>query len=295
MNQTTSTHRLTNILGPDRAVRKPKLEMPPGACDCHSHVFGSQQQYPYVKEAAYIADYLPAQAYIEMLRAVGFSRAVLVQPSVYGTDNSCMVDTMRVSDFDFRGVVVVDPDISDAALDELHAAGARGVRINAYSKTPGLRLEHADAIAKRIKRLGWHMQFFTNEAQLQEVVKVMRRLPIPGVIDHFGHVHAADGINSQGFQAVLDVAQQDHVWVKLSGGYRVSTLLPPFEDVVPLAQALISVAPDRCVFGTDWPHPNVKRIDNDADLVDALGFWISNQSQLHRVLVDNPSRLYQFD
>jgi len=258
-------------------------------------VFGSQEQYPYAAQAAYIAEYLPAEAYIDMLTTIGFTRAVLVQPSVYGTDNRCMVDTMRSGEFEFRGVVVVDPDISDAELKALHAAGARGVRINAASSTPGLRMEHAPKLARRLGPLGWHLQFFINLTQTPNIVHDIARLPIPCVIDHFGHVHAEEGVQGPGFQTLLELARFDHVWFKLGGGYRVSKLPPPFEDVAPLAQALMAQAEYRCVFGTDWPHPNVKRMDDDGDLADALTLWVPDERQRHKVLVENPARLYQFD
>lgn len=291
----TFVHRATNILGPDQALRKPRVPLPAGACDCHAHVFGEQEQYSYVTDAAYIADYLPVDTYVAMLKASGFTRAVLVQPSVYGTDSRCMTDAMRSGKFDLRGVAVVDPSVSDAVLEELHESGVRGVRINLASRTQGLRMEHAQDLANRIKRLGWHLQFFVKTPQLVDIYSVIPRLPVPCVIDHFGHVNAADGVESTSFQLLLKLAQHDHVWFKLSGGYRVSNLLPPFVDVVPLVQALMSVAADRCVFGTDWPHPNVTRVDNDADLVDALAAWIPDEQLRHRVLVENPSVLYQFD
>ncbi|OWT61798.1 GntR family transcriptional regulator [Candidimonas nitroreducens] len=289
------SRRPATILGPDRSLRKPKVKFPVGACDCHAHVFGSQDEYPYAGHAAYIAEYLPVDAYISMLRSIGCMRAVLVQPSVYGTDNRCLLDAMAAGKFDFRGVVVVDPKVSDAELLELHAAGVRGIRINAASHTPGLRMEHARELAHRIERLGWHLQFFINITANSAAADEILRLPVPCVIDHFGHVRAEKGIHSPEFQALLELAHHDHVWFKLSGGYRVSHLLPPFADVAPLAQALMGVAADRCVFGTDWPHPNVGRVDNDADLADALAEWVQDETLLHKVLVENPARLYQFD
>jgi predicted TIM-barrel fold metal-dependent hydrolase len=286
--------RPSTIKDPAKPTRAPHVKFPVGSCDCHSHVFGAQDQYPYAADAAYVAGYLPAQEYARMLTAIGCTRAVLVQPSVYGTDNRCMVDAMTSGVFDFRGVVVVDPDISDKELAALHDAGVRGIRINAASKTPGLRMEHAPKLAERIAPMGWHLQFFINIDKTPELADEIARLPIACVIDHFGHVHAEDGVEGAGFQTMLKLARMDHTWFKLSGGYRISKLPPPFHDVVPLAQALLARAEDRCVFGTDWPHPNIQRMDNDGDLADALALWVPDEKVRNKVLVDNPARLYGF-
>jgi predicted TIM-barrel fold metal-dependent hydrolase len=286
--------RPATIRGPAKPTHTPTVKFPVGSCDCHSHVFGTQERYPYRHDAAYIAEFLPPEEYARMLTAIGCTRAVLVQPSVYGTDNRCMVDAMKSGVFDFRGVAVTEPDISDKELRELHDAGVRGLRINAASKTPGLRMEHAPELAKRIAPLGWHLQFFVNVDKTPGFIDEVAHLPVPCVIDHFGHVHAEDGVDSPGFQIMLKLARMEHLWFKLSGGYRVSKLLPPYEDVAPLAQALLSRAEDRCVFGTDWPHPNIQRMDNDGDLADALALWVPDEKVRKKVLVDNPARLYDF-
>ena len=260
------------------------MKFPPGTCDCHAHVFGPQARFPFVPHATYIPpDALPLD-YAAMLTAIGCQRAVLVQPSVYGTDNRCMVAAMEAGVFSFRGVAVIDETISDAGLDALHHAGVRGVRIMA----------HAPRLAARIAALGWHLQLFLRLDERPAFEEEVARLPVPCVIDHFAHVHAADGVQSQGFQALLRLAHLDHVWFKLIGPYRISTDWPLYPAVAPLARALVAAAPGRCVWGTDWPHPNAAYMPNDGDLADALGEWLPDAAVRDAVLVHNPARLYDF-
>lgn len=287
--------RSTTISGPDPSTRRPRVQFPAGACDAHAHVFGPQDRFPYLPNAAYIPpDTLP-QDYARMLSTIGCQRAVLVQPSVYGTDNSCMVAAMNSRVFNFRGVAVIEENVSDAELQALHCAGVRGVRINVASKTAGLSMEQAPRLAARIKELGWHMQFFLRIDQCPDFERNIAHLAVPCVIDHFGHVHAADGMQSPEFKTLLRLAQLPHVWFKLIGPYRISTQWPLYPDVAPLARALVAAAPDRCVWGTDWPHPNAAYMPNDGDLADALGDWLPDAAARRKVLVDNPGRLYDYN
>ena len=234
------------------------MRFAPGACDCHAHVFGPQDRFPFLPHATYIPpDALPGD-YARMLTSIGCQRAVLVQPSVYGTDNSCMVAAMDSGVFNFRGVAVIEEEIGDKELEALHRAGVRGVRINVASRTAGLTMEQAPRLAARIKALGWHLQFFLRLDQCPAFEQQISGLPVPCVIDHFAHVHAAGRVESEGFQALLRLARLEHVWFKLIGPYRISTGWPLYPDVAPLARALVAAAPDRCVWGTDWPHPNAR-------------------------------------
>lgn len=227
------------------------------------------------------------------LRTIGCERAVLVQPSVYGTDNSMIADAIKSGTFPLRGVAVVSEDIADRALEDLHAAGFRGIRINTASGTPGLKLEHAPRLAARIKPLGWHLQFYMNfhpefEAQLA-------KLPVNIVIDHFGRIPAAGGVGAPRFQALLRLLRRGHCWAKLMGPYFVSDTNPRYPDLVPFAQAMVKAAPERVVWGTDWPHPSAReKMPNDGDLADMLAEWVPDEAQRKRILVDNPQRLYGF-
>ena len=269
-----------------------EFKPPQGSCDCHIHI--NDPRFAYVAGA----DLHPAPATVEdyraLQRSLGLTRVVVVQPSSYGTDNRCLVAALGELGADARGVAVVDRQVSEAELHALHRAGVRGIRFNLLRPSP-VDAGDLEPLAERIASLGWHLQFFINLTQTPNIVHDIARLPIPCVIDHFGHVHAEEGVQGPGFQTLLELARFDHVWFKLGGGYRVSKLPPPFEDVAPLAQALMAQAEDRCVFGTDWPHPNVKRMDDDGDLADALTLWVPNERQRHKVLAENPARLYQFD
>ena len=287
--------RPPTIAGPDPHTRPPRVQFPVGACDCHSHVFGPQSRFPYIPQAAYIPPDASPQDYARMLETIGCNRAVLVQPSIYGTDNGCMIAALTSGVFNFRGVAVVSAEISDAALEALHRDGVRGVRINVASQTAVLTLQQAPQLAERIKAFGWHLQFFVRIEQSPDFEREIARLPVACVIDHFAHSAAAGGVQSEAFRTLLRLARLDHVWFKLIGPYRISTQWPLYPDVAPMARALVAAAPDRCVWGTDWPHPNTVYMPNDGDLAEALGEWLPDAQTRHRVLVDNPGRLYDFD
>lgn len=294
-NPAAAAIRTPTIPGPDPDTRQPKFRLPPGACDCHAHVFGPQNRYPYLPNAGYIPpDALPGE-YVRMLRTLGCERAVLVQPSVYGTDNTAMLDAMRSGVFPFRGVAVVDENISDRELETMHRAGVRGVRINLASATPGLTLEQAPRLAPRLKALGWHLQFFVDLCKVPDIEERLSKLDIDIVIDHFGRVCAADGVDAPPFQTLLRLLRRENFWAKLIGPYFLSDQAPGFPDVTPFARAVVAAAPDRVVWGTDWPHPSAHGLTpNDGALADMLPDWIPNEAQRNKVLVANPARLYGF-
>lgn len=291
--------RTPTLPGPDPQTRKPRLSMPAGACDCHAHVFGPQNRFPYVENAAYIPQDASPEDYARMLRTIGCERAVLVQPSVYGTDNGAMIHALRSGVFPLRGVAVVDAKISDRELEDMHAAGVRGVRINLASATPGLSLVEAPDLAKRLKALGWHLQFFLDLRKLPDAEEKLGSLDIDIVIDHFGKVPAADGVNAPAFQTLLRLVKRENVWAKLIGPYFLSDKTPSYPDVTPLARAVIAAAPDRVVWGTDWPHPAVAHLPvdmpNDGDLADLVMEWAPDETQRRKLLADNPARLYGFE
>jgi len=287
--------RAPTIPGPVPDTRPPKFKLPPGACDCHAHVFGPQSRYPYLPQAGYIPpDALPGD-YARMLKTLGCERAVLVQPSVYGTDNTAMLDALRSGVFAFRGVAVINDDISDRELEDMHRAGVRGVRINLASATPGLTLEQAPRLAARLKVLGWHLQFFVDLGKVPDIAERLSGLDIDIVIDHFGRVRAADGIDAPPFQTLLRLLRRRNFWAKLIGPYFLSDKLPDFPDVTPFARAVVATAPGRVVWGTDWPHPSAHGLTpNDGTLADMLLEWIPDEAQRKKVLVDNAARLYGF-
>lgn len=291
----TRQPRPATIPGPHPDTRKPRLALPRGSCDCHAHVFGPQCRYPFLPQAGYIAPDALASDYVRMLRTIGCDRGVLVQPSVYGTDNSAMLDALRSKVYPFRGVAVVDENVTDRELEDMHEAGVRGVRINLAAITPGLTLDQAPRLAGRLKRLGWHLQFFIDFKKVADVEERLSKLPIDIVLDHFGRVNAKDGVDSSPFQALLRLLQRENCWAKIMGVYFVSERAPDFSDVAPLAREVVATAPDRTVWATDWPHPmGLHQMPNDGDLADMLADWVPDAAQREKVLVANPARLYGF-
>jgi predicted TIM-barrel fold metal-dependent hydrolase len=288
--------RQPTLPGPDPHTRQPTLKFPNGSCDCHAHIFGPQTRFPYVHKAAYIPPDATPEQYARMLRTIGCDRAVLVQPSVYGTDNSCMIAALSSGAFKFRGVAVIEENISDAELEDMDDAGVRGVRINLASATPGLTLAQAPRLASRLQELGWHLQFFMDLRKLPDAEEKLGKLKIDIVIDHFGRVRADDGMTAPAFQTLLRLLRRENVWAKLIGPYFLSDQTPRFPDVTPFAQAVVQRAPERVVWGTDWPHPAAhgNLMPNDGVLADLVSEWVPDEEQRRKVLVDNPARLYGF-
>lgn len=270
------------------------FDIPPGACDTHAHVVAADAAaYPLVPERTYTPPPAPESAYLGMLKQTGMARGVLVQISVYGTDNRYMLEVLRRHPDQLRGIGVVAPTVTDSELADMHAAGVRGLRINVLFGG-GIGFDAMETLAHRIAGLGWHMQFLMDARQLPELLPRMRKLPVPGVVDHMGHMPVAEGMGSAGFQALQHLVRDHGWWVKLSGAYRISDRFDDFSDVVPWAQALIETAPDRMLWGSDWPHVHQTRMVNTGRLRNQLASWAPDAALRHRILVDNPERLYGF-
>lgn len=280
-------------LAPLPDIAPPAFAVPPGACDTHAHVVAADPAYPMVDGRSYTPPPAPEDAYLAMLAANGMSRGVLVQISVYGTDNRVMLDSLRRHPDRLRGVAVVSDDIPDGDLQAMHDAGVRGVRFNVLFGG-GVGLDIMERLAARIAPMGWHMQFLLDARELPRLMPRMRRLPVPGVIDHMGHMPVKEGMSHPGFQALLELLRDHGWWSKLSGAYRISDDFPHYRDVVPWAQALIQAAPDRMVWGSDWPHVAIPRMPNTGVLRDQLAQWAPDAALRKRILVDNPARLYGF-
>ncbi len=272
----------------------PSWKAPPLSCDCHFHIFGPYDRFPLDAGRHYDPPAALIPAYLRVADALGIQRMVIVQPSVYGNDNRATLDAARQFGLDrARVVAVVDPSISDAELQALHDGGTRALRFNLVSGN-GSPVEALETMARRIAPLGWHMQLYVSGAVLEQIAPQLATLPVEVVIDHMGGVKTADGITAPGFQALLRLLGSGRAWVKLCG-YRISSSGPPFADVAPFARALFAAAPDRCVWGTDWPHPSLTEwMPEDGALLDLLGQWIPGEADRRRVLVDNPARLYGF-
>jgi 2-pyrone-4,6-dicarboxylate lactonase len=284
-----------NCLAPDPVHRRPGWTVPPGACDTHAHVIGPPDRFPYVENRSYTPPEASPGAYLGMLDALGLDRGVLVQVSVHGTDNRCLEEVLRAHPDRLRGVAVVAPDVPDGALEDLAAAGVRGLRLNVLFGG-GVGFDALETLASRIAGLGWHLQFLLDARELPALAPRLERLPVSFVVDHMGHMPTAAGLDHPGFQTLLRLVRDGRCWVKLSGTYRISSAGPPFTDTIPFARALVDAAPDRMVWGSDWPHVAMDTyMPNTGDLLDLLATWVPDEAVRRRILVDNPARLYGFE
>lgn len=284
--------------GPDPAPRRPKVRLPPLACDCHAHIAGPKSVYPYSPRRIYTPPDALLPAYLGMLGTLGVERAVLIQPSVYGTDNRAMLDAMAQAGDRFRGVAVVDDAVTDADLEKMHAAGVRGVRINVVDVAEDkgvIPMASLRRLAERIKPLGWHVEFLMHADEFPDLDAQFADFPVDIVLGHLGYMRTDKGLGAPGFQALLRLMRTGRCWVKLTGPYRISVGGIPYSDVTPFAHALIDAAPQRVIWGTDWPHVMVKSaMPNDGVLCDLLLDWVPDETIRRKVLVENPAKLYGF-
>ena len=283
----------------DPNPRKPRITMPRHACDTHAHICGPIAKYAYSERRVYTPPDAPLAAYRHMLDTLGVERCVLVQPSVYGTDNAVMLAAMgELGGERCRAVAVVDENISDGELERLNEAGVRGVRVNVVDVAEGkgvIPMRTLLPLATRIARFGWHVEFLMHADEFPALDRQFADFPVDVVLGHLGYMKTDKGAGQRGFQAMLRLMQQGKCWVKLTGPYRISSEPLPYVDTVPYAKALLDAAPERVVWGSDWPHVMVKTsMPNDADLADLLLEWVPEDLR-EQVLVRNPAKLYGFE
>lgn len=281
---------------PDPDTRRPAFVAPPGACDAHCHVFGPAARFPYAPGRSYTPPDASFEDFARLQAVLGLDRAVLVQASCHGTDNTAMLDAIARSGGRYRGVATIDDSFDDAALQALHDGGIRGIRFNFVKHLGGAPdLDRIRRCVARVAPLGWHLVLHFDAEDLPVYAGFLAEVPVPVVIDHMARVKTADGLDQVPFQVLLDFMRDEKNWVKICGAERISSDGPPFADAVPFAQALLALAPDRVLWGTDWPHPNITRwMPNDGDLVDLLPLYAPDPALRQRILVDNPARLYGF-
>ena len=283
---------------PDPEIRSPKIAFPSGAVDCHAHVCGPANQFPYAQERIYTPPDATLTQYETLLTMLGIDRAVLVQPSVYGTDNRAMLAALSSNPDKFRGVAVIDSQITDAELEAMHQAGVRGVRCNVVDvvdKSAGLPITQLTAIAKRIQALGWHLELLAHVNEYPDLVNTFADFPVDLVFGHFGYSHAKHGVHDKGFQGLLELLRNHKAWVKMTGPYRICDGDFPYIDMRPFNDEVIKANSKRLIWGSDWPHVMVKKqMPHDADLCDLLGSWVTDQSIRKAILSDNPCMLYDF-
>ncbi|WP_211867379.1 amidohydrolase family protein [Neoroseomonas terrae] len=275
-------------------MRRPAFSLPPGTCDTHVHIWGPFDRYPVAKGAPYTPPERNAADLRALHARLGVERAVIVQTTVYKSDNRAMLDAIAASGGAYRGVALIDASFGDAEFQALHDGGVRGVRFGFVKHLGGVPdLALVQRTADRIAPMGWHLVLHLDAANIPEFEALLRGFSLPVVIDHMGRVPVAEGTEQAPFRILLDLLKRENYWVKVSGAERISAEGPPFRDAVPFARKLIEAAPDRTLWGTDWPHPNVRWDPDEADLVDLLPEF-GDDDALRRVLVDNPARLYGF-
>lgn len=281
-------------LAPLDTIEAAAFAVPDGACDTHAHLVGDGIRYPFVANRSYTPPPAPEDQYLRMLQGCGMSRGVLVQVSVHGTDNRYLVEVLRRHPSTLRGVAVVSPHVTDQELEALHAAGVRGLRLNVLFGG-GVGFAALETLARRVAPLGWHLQLLIDARDLSPFMPRLEKLPVPCVIDHMGHMPVTAGMQDPGFQMLMRGVKDCGWWMKLSGAYRISQRFDQdFDDVTPWAQAFIDAAPDRVVWGSDWPHVAISRMPDTGRLRNSLAAWAPDAAVRHRILVDNPERLYGF-
>lgn len=283
---------------PNPHTLPPRHATPASACDCHAHILGPISKFPYDPIRVYTPPDALLADYRAMLNTLGIQRAVLVQPSVYGMDNRVMLQALRTGGSSFRGVAVVSGEISDKELRTLHQAGVRGVRVNCVDRRERrniVPIPYVTKLADKIKSLGWHIEFLL-QVDAAADLGICHDLDVDVVFGHCGYVHADRGGEwSPGFKALLKLLDGGRCWVKLTGPYRISLDDLPYKDVSPMARALVAVAPDRLLWGSDWPHVMLsKTMPQDGALLDLLADWVPDTTKRNGILADNPAKLYDF-
>lgn len=288
----------TVYAGPDLAPRKPKHAIPEGVIDCHCHVFDEFDKYPLAPNRSYTPARATLEQYLAMCKVLGIARTVQVNASTFGMDNSLTYDLIATLGQDkARGICGIAPDTPAAEIERLHNGGFRGARLSTHVKGYG-GLDALPALAAIIKPFGWHVQLHVSDsAELATIETQLMYCPAPIVFDHLGGARGEQGVAAPGFQALLRVLQRrDDCWVKISSWYRrTSAPAPRYANMKPLAQALIAARPDRCVWGSNWPHPVWNgTMPNDGDLLDLFCDWVPDAATRKQVLVTNPETLYGF-
>ena len=286
---------------PDRTPHPPRTVFPTGASDTHAHICGPAHDFPYADERVYTPPDSTLGDYLHLLKVLGIGRAVLVQPSVYGTDNRAMLDALRQQKRGLRGVAVVDFDVTPDVVRTFDDAGIRGVRFNLVDRHGDrnvVPVAEVRKLATSIAPFGWHIEFLVNIDEAPGFAEAVSGLPIDIVVGHLGYPRSGAGpfIQAPGFESFLRLFETGRCWAKLTGPYRISSAPDlPYADVTPLARRLAEVNPERLLWGTDWPHVmNKKPMPNDGDLADLIAAWLPDAGVRERVLVSNPAKLYRF-
>jgi 2-pyrone-4,6-dicarboxylate lactonase len=292
-------NEIRDCLPPDRRPRKPNVTLPKGAIDTHVHVF--EPGYALSPDRGYNPPDSTLADLKHLHATLGVERVVFTQPSIYGTDNSAILDGAAKLNAETpnraRCVLAITMDISDDELAALDKRGARGVRLNTDNKGGmPIGFDQIGELEARIRPFGWHIEWLFPGKDIVELMPVFTKIKVPMSIGHFAYQPATAGVAAPGFKALIELMRRGNTWMKISGANRVSASdLPPYDDVKPMARALIEAAPERIMWGTDWPHPNKYVVNpNDGDLVDAFGDWVADETMQRKIMVDTPAKLYRF-
>jgi len=275
-----------------RVVRAPVL-----ACDAHCHVFGPAEEFPFSPARSYTPPDSGIDDFLVLQERLGLSRAVFVQASCHGVDNAAMMHAIERGQGRFAGVAMIDGTYTDDDLAAMHENQVRGIRFNFVAHLGGAPdLDEFWTLVHRVAPLGWHIVLHFDASDFGQYNDLLDAMPVPYVIDHMARVPAEDGVDQPAFQELLErMRSDDKCWVKISCAERLTSgKVAPFDDVVPLAQALVACAPDRVLWGTDWPHPNMATMPDEGQLLDLLGVYVPDDALRNRILVDNPQVLYDF-
>lgn len=296
---------------PASSPKSSAMQVPAGACDCHVHVF-EPAAFPYTLPRTYTPGEASVASLLALEKSLGVERIVLVQPSSYGTDNRCLLSALdRIGSQRARAIAVIDPASTDRAeLERMHAKGVRGVRLNVEVKGEGNNEKVASLLKKTaelIAPLGWAIQLYADVGMVTALAEILAALPCPVILDHFAGLKAKNGLQQPGLAVVIGLLKSRYIYVKLSAPYRVASSGPDFADVTPFATALINAAPQRMIWGTDWPHTGssgqrngdlsvIEPFRNEDDLrtLGLLAQWAPDAAVRHAILVDNPARLFGF-
>ena len=290
--------KLRVCLPPDPNPRKPKFKAPPGACDTHCHIFGPPNIFPYSKNRRYTPPAAPLDHCLQMLDLIGVERGIVVQPNAHATDNAVSLDAIARSNGRLLGVGRVDDSTTDKQIEAMHAGGIRGVRFEFVSGRAGsANVPLFDRVMKRVAPYGWAIELHTDPQVMVEHIDWFKSIKANAIVDHFARLQTRDGIDQPAFKLLRELMKRDNYWCKISGADERTGTPYPYPEIVPYAHALIEIAPDRIIWGTNWPHSNIfepGHIPNDGLLLDLMLDFAPDEAIRNRILVDNPVRLFGF-
>ena len=275
-------------------TERPRLKAPPNACDCHMHIY-DPARFQMVPNPRVPPPNSAVPQYRLLQKRIGTTRVVIVTPRNYATQNDVTLDAIAQLGPDARGVAVVQPSVTDAELRRLNQGGVRGIRFSLTDPAGAITtIDMVEPLATRVADLGWHIQLNVEGPQILAWENILRRVPCQMVFDHMAKPPLPDGVAHPSHRVVMDLINQGKAWVKISAAYSNSLVGPPYPDATRIARAFVNAAPERLVWGSDWPHPTATVTPDDAVLFDLLAEWAPNERTRHRILVENPESVYGF-